>query len=47
MRASGEHNVNLFNEFNKFNNEPARIYHIPQKTLNCKKRLFLTDTPIM
>ena len=25
MRAFGEHNVILFNEFNKFSNEPARI----------------------
>ena len=23
MRASGEHNIILFNEFNKFSNEPA------------------------
>ena len=37
MRASDEHTINLFNEFNKFSNEPARIqysvYHIPRKEL--------------
>ena len=38
MLASGEHNIILFNKFNKFGNEPARIqysiYHIfPKK--NC------------
>ena len=42
MRASGEHNIISFNEFNKFSNEHARIYysiyHMPQKRiLNCKK----------
>ena len=45
MRASGEHNINLFNEFNKLSNEPAQIFHSiyhisPKRTLNCKKISF-------
>ena len=45
MQASGEHNITLFNSFNKFSNEPAWIYHIFQNELvNGKTDHFFTDT---
>ena len=56
MLASGEHNIILFNEFNKFSNEPIQIKHfiylIPLKRtqkelLIVKYNHFFTDTPLM
>ena len=50
MRACGEQNIILFNEVNKFSNEPGiyySIYYIPppkKKRINCRKRSFFTDT---
>ena len=39
MRASGERNIILFNEFNKFSNEPARIYYSIYRMPPKKKEL--------
>ena len=42
MQASGKYNIILFNEFNRFSNEPARIYsmyHLPQKELLIVKKI--------
>ena len=45
MRASGEHNIILFNKFNKFSNEPTQInysiYHIPPKQLLIVKKMII------
>jgi hypothetical protein len=45
MKASVEHNIILFNEFNKVSNEPQQIlysiYHIPIiTTVSIQKNLF-------
>ena len=50
MRASDEHNIILFNEFNNLvmSLNEVNILFIPQKgTLFFEKKSFFTETPVM